>query len=116
MPEEIDFLNNAIKVLIEKYDIDSQGIFEYMKEIIDIKHGPKKRKKVWKRIEGEDDKATRHIRCLLFNFNDKKYLIDGDIGILRAFDDQEFEKKEPEFFRFHDLSIGKEDKEHYDGR
>ena len=116
VPEEIDFLNNAIKVLIEKYDIDSQGVFEYMKEIIDIKHGPEKRKKVWKRIEGKDEKSTRHIRCLLFNFKDKKYLIDGDKGILRSFDDKEFEEKEPEFFRFHDPNIGKDNDEHYDGR
>ena len=114
--EDITFLKNAIKVLIEKYDIDSQGVFEYMKEIIDIKHGPEKRKKVWKKIEGEDDKATRYIRCLVFNLNGRKYIIDGDQGILRVFSDDEFEKRDPEFFRFNNPNIGKDIDEHYDGR
>ena len=116
IPGEIEFLNNAIKVLIEKYDIDSQGIFEYMKEIVDIKHGPEKRKKVWKKLEGEDEKATRHIRCLVFDFNGKKYIIDGDKGVFRPFSEEEFERKEPEFFRFKDPNIGQDSPEHYDGR
>lgn len=114
--EDIMFLKNAIKVLIEKYDIDSQGIFEYMKEIVDIKHGPEKRKKVWKRIEGEDEKATRYIRCLTVNLDGKEYIIDGDKGILRPFDAKEFDKKDAEFFRFHNPNIGKDTIEHYDGR
>lgn len=115
-PEDIAFLRNAIKVLIEKYDIDSQGIFEYMKEIVDIKHGPEKRKKVWKKIEGEDEKATRYIRCLIVNLDGKEYIIDGDKGILRPFDAKEFDKKDAEFFRFHNPNIGKDTDEHYDGR
>ncbi len=114
--EDIMFLKNAIKVLIEKYDIDSQGIFEYMKEIVDIKHGPEKRKKVWKRIEGEDEKATRYIRCLTVNLDGKEYIIDGDKGILRPFDAKEFDKKDAEFFRFNNPNIGKDTIEHYDGR
>ena len=114
--EDIMFLKNAIKVLIEKYDIDSQGIFEYMKEIVDIKHGPEKRKKVWKRIEGEDKKATRYIRCLTVNLDGKEYIIDGDKGILRPFDAKEFDKKDAEFFRFNNPNIGKDTIEHYDGR
>lgn len=114
--EDITFLVNAIKVLIEKYDIDSQGIFEYMKEIIDIKHGPEKRKKVWKKIEGKDDKETRYIRCLVLNLNERKYIIDGDKGILRPFSVDEFEKSEPEFFKFNNPNIGKDIEDHYDGR
>ena len=87
-----------------------------MKEIIDIKHGPEKRKKVWKKIEGEDDKATRYIRFVVFNVNERKYIRDGDQGILRVFSDDEFEKRDPEFFRFNNPNIGKDIDEHYDGR
>ena len=115
-PEEIAFLRNAVKTLIEKYDIDSQGIFEYMKEIVDIKHGPEKRKKIWKKIDGEDENSTRYIRCLVVDFNGEKYLIDGDRGNLRLFDDKEFEKRDATFFRFNDPRIGQEKDEHYDGR
>lgn len=115
-PEDIVFLKNAMKVLIEKYDIDSQGIFEYMKEIVDIKYGPEKRKKIWKKIEGEDEKSTRYIRCLIFEMEGKKYIIDGDKALLRLFNDKEFEGKDPIFFRFNDPSIGIDTEEHYDGR
>ena len=115
-PEDIVFLRNAIKVLIEKYDIDSQGIFEYMKEIVDIKYGPEKRKKIWKKIEGEDEKSTRYIRCLIFEMEGKKYIIDGDKALLRLFNDKEFEGKDQIFFRFNDPGIGIDTEEHYDGR
>ena len=35
--EDIIFLKNAIEILKDKYNIDSQGLFEYIKEIVDIK-------------------------------------------------------------------------------
>lgn len=47
--EDIVFFKKAIEVLTKKYDIDSQGIYEYMKEIVDIKLGPDGREKIWKK-------------------------------------------------------------------
>ena len=41
--EEVVFFRNALEILKEKYNIDSQGIFEYMKEIADISLGPENR-------------------------------------------------------------------------
>ena len=47
----IIFCKKAIEILNKKYHLDSQGIFEYMKEILDIKLGKENRAKIWKRIE-----------------------------------------------------------------
>lgn len=55
-------------------------------------------------------------RCLIVNLDGKEYIIDGDKGILRPFDAKEFDKKDAEFFRFHNPNIGKDTIEHYDGR
>lgn len=38
-----------MEVLATKYNVDSQGIFEYMKEIIDIRLGSENREKIWKK-------------------------------------------------------------------
>ena len=71
--EEVVFFRNALEILKEKYNIDSQGIFEYMKEIADISLGPENREKIWKSIEGETKEETRHMRCLILNIKNQKY-------------------------------------------
>lgn len=111
--DDIIFIKNAIEILKEKYDIDSQGLFEYMKEIVDIKLGPESRKKVWKKIEGKDDKSTRYIRCLVLDVDNEKYLIDVDKRLLRAFNEEEFTKQNAEFIPYKDLS--RDEEELYDG-
>ena len=100
--EEMIFIQNAIEVLKEKYEIDSQGMFEYMKEIVDTIMGAQYRKKVWKVIPGEDKQETRHIRCLIITLKNQKYIIDVDNQILRPFSADEFDKEEPEFLRYPD--------------
>ena len=102
--EDIIFLRNAIEILKEKYGIDSQGLFEYMKEIIDIKLGAQSRKKVWKKIEGKDNKATRYIRCLVINVDDQEYILDVDEMLLRTFDEQEFNREDTNFIPYKELS------------
>lgn len=111
--DNIVFLKNAIDILVNKYGIDSQGIFEYMKEIVDVKLGPEARTKVWKKIEGDKGEATRYIRCLIVNLYNQEYLIDGDAGILRQFDEQEFSMEDSEFIPFKE--IAHDDDERYDG-
>ena len=46
--EEVSFLEKAVEILKED-GLDSQGIFEYMKEIIDISIGKENREKIWKK-------------------------------------------------------------------
>lgn len=111
--EEIVFLKKAIEVLATKYNVDSQGIFEYMKEIIDIRLGSENREKIWKRIKGETNASTRYIRCLVINMDGQKYLIDGDERVLRPFNEEELNKKRPTFIPYSDLSRGGFD--YYDG-
>lgn len=111
--DNIAFIRNAVEILKEKYNIDSQGLFEYIKEIIDIKLGPESRKKVWKKLEGNDNKATRYIRCLVLDVNNQKYIIDVDRGELRTFDEEEFKGDNPEFIPYKDLS--RDGEEPYDG-
>lgn len=80
----IMYINEAIKV-INKYNIDPQGIFEYMRALIeeagiDIE-------KVWK--EDKNAKERRYERCLYFEFNNKIYLLDSinkDLSIINLED------------------------------
>lgn len=109
--ENVIFCKKAIEILNKKYHLDSQGIFEYMKEILDIKLGKENRAKIWKRIDGE---TTRYIRCLIFNIGNQKYLIDTDASIVRPFDENELTEKRTHFIAYKDLSRGGFD--YYDGR
>lgn len=111
--ENIVFIKNAIEILKEKYNIDSQGLFEYIKEIVDIKLGPESRKKVWKKLRGNNKKTAIYIRCLVLNIDNKKYIIDVDKGLLRPFDEKEFDIENPNFIPYKNLS--RDGEEPYDG-
>lgn len=102
-PEDIVFLKYAIKILKEEYDIDSQGLYEYIKEIVDIKLGPEARKKVWKEIRGSSHDETRYIRCLMLDVDNQKYIIDSDKMLLRKFNKEELKKEDREFIPFNEL-------------
>lgn len=93
--EEVIYLKNALEVLKEEYDLDSAGIFEYMKEIVDIKLGSARREKVWKLI---DEKNETYTRCIVFHVEDKKYIVDVDEKVLH-----EYEKDE-RFIPFKEMS------------
>jgi hypothetical protein len=87
-----------------------------MKEIIDIKLGSETRRKIWKRIDGEDShrESTRYIRCLIVNINGKEYLVDGDQRIIREFQREEEENKRGSFIPYSALSRG--DYDYYNGK
>lgn len=111
--DEILFLKKAMKILTEKYNLDSQGIFEYLKEIVDIKLGLDKREKIWKEIPGETKDSTRYVRCLVVNLDNTKYLIDVEDRIIRIFNEKEFDEKRTPYIRYKDLPpTGR----YYDGR
>ena len=73
---QIAFLQNAIQILIEEYDLDSTGIFEYMKEIVDTTLGARLRKKVWKEVKTTPGTGKQFTRCLVVVIDSKPYLID----------------------------------------
>ena len=68
----IEYFNKVITIL-KPYNIDSQGFMEYMrakieKEEIEIE-------KIWKEIKNGPEK--RYVRCLLFDYEGKTYLLDS---------------------------------------
>lgn len=111
--EDAIFFRNAIEILKDKFDIDPQGIYEYMKEIVDIKLGPESRKKVWKKIRGTNENDTRYVRCLVTNINDHPYIIDVEEGVLRPFDEKEFERQDADYIPYKKLTRDWGDR--YDG-
>ncbi len=120
--DDIIFLRNTIEILRDKYNIDSQGLYEYMKEIVDIKLGPKARKKVWKQIKGKNSEETRYIRCLILDIDGQKYIIDVDSALLRPFDKDELEREDRNFIPYKELlseelvSYRSRKEERYSGR
>lgn len=112
--EDVLYLKIIMDILIKKYNLDSQGIFEYMKEIIDIKFGSEIRRKIWKRIEGNSRESIRHIRCLVVNIKGKDYLIDGDQGIIRYFSKEDQENARGSYIPYSALSRGYYD--YYNGK
>ena len=112
--EDLNFFEKVLKVLSENYDIDSQGIYEYMKEIVDIRLGSESREKIWKKINGETLESTRYIRCLLLDINEKKYLVDVEKREIRLFDEKELKEKRTKYVPYKELSRGGYD--YYDGK
>lgn len=102
-PEDIIYLKYAIEILKEEHNIDSQGLYEYIKEIVDIKLGPEARKKVWKEIKGSSHEETRYLRCLVLEVEEQKYIIDDDKMLLRKFDTEELKKEDREFIPYKEL-------------
>jgi len=111
--DDVIFLRNAVEILANTHNIDSQGIYEYMKEIVDIRLGPEGRKKVWKKLRGDNENSTRYVRCLVLNIDNQSYIIDVDDVIVRPFDKKEFEQQDPVFIPYKDLN--RDWDERYDG-
>lgn len=111
-PDDVVFLKNALLVLIEKYNLDSQGMYEYLKEIVDITLGIESREKIWKKIGENSNGEPIYTRCLVINVENKKYVIDVDSKVLRPFDDKEFETA-PTYLPYKKLS--RDWDERYDG-
>lgn len=80
----ITYINEAIKA-INKYNIDSQGFFEYIRFLIE--ESGIKIEKIWK--EDKKAKEKRYERCLYFEFNNKTYLLDSinkDLSVINLND------------------------------
>lgn len=74
--EDVTFLKYTIQILREEYNLDSAGIYEYLKEIIDTRMGPRFRKKIWKEVENNPGMGKRYTRCLIVTIDDIPYIID----------------------------------------
>lgn len=119
LPDEVQFLQYAIQILKEKYELDSAGIYEYMKEIVDTKIGARSRKKVWKKVENEPGQGTRYTRCLIVTIDDVSYLIDVTkddlLEMFREFDFSELDDKSDTIIPFNKMERNW-DVDEYDGR
>ena len=69
--ETIKYFRKVLDIL-RSYSIDSQGCFEYMRAMIE--DNGIEVEKIWKQIKDSDEK--RHVRCLIFDFKTKTYLLD----------------------------------------
>lgn len=74
--DDLDFIKFAIEILEKEYDLDSQGIYEYIKEIVDTRLGPKTRKKIWTEVPSKPGNGKIYTRGLIIYLNGKRYLID----------------------------------------
>ena len=80
----IAYINEAIKA-VNKYNIDSQGFFEYIRYLIE--ESGIKIEKIWK--EDMKAKEKRYERCLYFEYNNKTYLLDSinkDLSVINLND------------------------------
>ena len=59
--------------ILKSYNIDSQGVFEYIRAIIEDEGI--EIEKIWKEVKGKSEK--RYARCLMFAYNSKTYLLDS---------------------------------------
>ena len=82
------YFNSTINIL-KKYNIDSQGFFEYMRSIIEQEGF--EIEKLWKEDVGADEK--RYERCLLFNFNHQTYLLDSIDKVLKLINKEKLDEK-----------------------
>ena len=70
--DTIKYFNSVVNIL-RSYNIDSQGFMEYMRSIIESEEI--EIEKIWKEIKGGYEK--RYVRCLIFDFDSKTYLLDS---------------------------------------
>lgn len=85
--DTIEYFNSIIDIL-RRYNIDSQGFFEYMRSIIEDEGI--EIEKLWK--EDVEAKERRYERCLIFDFNSKTYLLDSIDKSLNIIDKEKLDK------------------------
>ena len=86
--DTIKYFNSIIDIL-NSYNIDSQGFCEYMRSIVE--HEEIEIEKIWKEVKGDIEK--RYARCLIFDYDDKTYLLDSVEKTLSVINKEELDKK-----------------------
>ena len=79
---------SSVGEILKSYNIDSQGFLEYMRAIIE--NEGIEIEKIWKEIKGGSEK--RYVRCLVFIFNNKTYLLDSVNKTLNIIDKEKLDK------------------------
>ena len=80
---------NCVIDILNKYKIDSQGFFEYMRSIIEQEGF--EIEKLWKEDIGANEK--RYERCLIFNLDNKTYLLDSIDKSLKIIEKENIDTK-----------------------
>ena len=86
--DTIKYFNSIIDIL-NSYNIDSQGFCEYMRSIVE--HEEIEIEKIWKEVKGDIEK--RYARCLIFDYDDKTYLLDSVEKTLSVINKEGLDKK-----------------------
>ena len=96
----IEYFNKIVDIL-KSYKIDSQGFMEYMRAKIEQEEI--KIEKIWKEIKNDCEK--RYVRCLIFEFDGKTYLLDSVNQELIMISKENFDNKDfifnPEENQYH---------------
>ena len=89
--EKTDVIKYLYKVvdILKLYNIDSQGFMEYMRSKIE-QEGIEV-EKIWK--EAKDGGEKRYIRCLMFDFQGKTYILDSIEQKLLLINKENFDNK-----------------------
>jgi len=85
--DTIKYLTSIIEVL-RSYNIDSQGFMEYIRSKIEQEEI--EIEKIWK--ESNDSSEKRYVRCLIFNFDSKTYLLDSIDQTLTQINKEDLDK------------------------
>ena len=83
----IKYFTSIVDVL-KSYNIDSQGFMEYMRSKIEQEEI--EIEKIWKEVKGSCEK--RYVRCLIFNYDSKTYLLDSVNQTLTQINKQDLDK------------------------
>ena len=87
--DTIKYLTKIVNIL-KTYNIDSQGFMEYMRTKIENKEI--ETEKIWKEIKGGIEK--RYVRCLVFEYEGKNYLLDSVNQTLEQVDKDKISREE----------------------
>ena len=89
--EKTDVMKYLFKIvdILKLYNIDSQGFMEYMRS--KIEQEGIEIEKIWK--EAKDGSEKRYIRCLMFDFQNKTYILDSIEQKLFLIDKENFDNK-----------------------
>ena len=85
--DNIKYFRSVVEIL-KSYRIDSQGFLEYMRAIIENEEI--EIEKIWKEVKGGSEK--RYVRCLVFEYDDKTYLLDSVDQTLNMIDKEKLDK------------------------
>ncbi len=86
--KDIDRYLSSVVNILNDYNIDPQGFFEYMRIIIEDENI--EIEKIWKEIKNVPEK--RYVRCLIFNIGSKTFLLDSDTRTIKNIEKDKLDK------------------------